>query len=179
MTVYLTLNRPAVASLIEQDPDFAFELKIAVVSEVVRKFIERDARRIIKDADPELFAKALEAFRQDADIFTIITQTLTAQLTTKPADYWSKARLSDETKKLVEEQVALLKERTIREAAGEIAKPYREAIEKAVADKLAPANLDELVEKRVAFITNQHIDKLVNERVNQRLADLKALLGNG
>lgn len=50
----ITLDRVALKELIDNDPGFHLELKPAVISEVARRFFEKDSKRIIAQADPFL-----------------------------------------------------------------------------------------------------------------------------
>lgn len=47
----ITIDRVALKELIGNDPGFHLELKAAVISEVFRRFFEKDSKRIIAQAE--------------------------------------------------------------------------------------------------------------------------------
>ncbi|RWN60185.1 hypothetical protein [Mesorhizobium sp.] len=172
----ITLNRTALKALIDADPEFALQLKNNVIAEVGRRFFEKDAKRVIAAAEPELFAKALNSLQQEKDLTILVQKALDAAVTVKDRDWYARVRLSDEVQKLIVEAVERTKQRAIQDATMQVGNAYSEAIQKAVDAKLATTNVDELIEKRVNRLVEVEINKLAQEKFEQRMDDIRAMM---
>jgi len=174
--VKLTLDRIALKTLIDADPEFAFELKAAVISEVGRRFFEKDANRVIAAAEPELFAKAVQALQNDTDAARRVRDALTASLTEREPGWSGRVKLTAEAQRVIDGHVAARKGSIVAEASSQISAAYGEAIQKAVDDKLATTNIEELIAKRVDRLVEREIDERANEKFRARMAELKGLM---
>lgn len=165
----ITLDRRAMHALIDSDPDFTLSLKGAVLTEIARKFFEKDVRRIIAAAEPEMFAKALAALQKDADVAELVRRALTQAVIERPSGPWSNNTLTAEMRDAVAREVARVQDAAAAKAVADVGRQ----IEARVLARLAELNTDERIEKRVERLTEDHINKRVDERFRQRLADLQ------
>ncbi|RWH50271.1 MAG: hypothetical protein EOQ80_04685 [Mesorhizobium sp.] len=172
----ITFNRPALFALIDADPEFALQLKNNVIAEVGRRFFEKDAKRVIAAAEPELFAQALKSIQDDKDMTIMIQRALASAVTVKTSEWYAKREMSPEVKKVIDTAVEDIKRRAIADASMQVGNAYSEAIQKAVDAKLATTNVDELIEKRVNRLLEVEINKLAQEKFEQRMADLRAMM---
>ena len=175
----ITLDRVALKSLIDSDPDFELELKAAVITEVGRRFFEKDSDRIIKNADKELFDKALRSFQGEQDLLHLVQRALTAYLTKRDSSYYSSVTLSDDARKTLDSYVAMGKERALRDASSRVDAEFTASIQKQVEAKLNDKEIEERIEKRVNRLVDAEIDRRVDERFRERLATLGAALVAG
>lgn len=168
----ITLDRVALKELIDTDPNFELELKAAVISEVGRRFFEKDSVRIIKEADKELFDQALRSFQGEQDILLLVQQALTAYLTKRDSSYYSSVSLSTEARQTLDRYVELGIERVLRDASGKVEAAFTASIQKQLDLKLNDKEIEERIEKRVNRLVDAEIDRRVNEKVAERLAQL-------
>lgn len=176
MTTYISLNRAALFALIDADPEFALDLKKSVVAEVGRRFFEKDAKRVIAAAEPELFAQALKAVQDDVDLSIRIQAALRAALTHRDSTWLSRTKISADTQKAIDEAVEETKRQVVMDASMKIGNAYGEAIQKAVDSKLTVSNVDELIERRVNNLVTKEVDRLAEEKFQQRMADIRAMM---
>jgi hypothetical protein len=165
----ISLDRNALASLIESDPAFNLQLKDAVLSEIARRYFEKDSKKVIAAADPELFSKALAALQGDKDMMDLVTASLTTKLVTRDKEYWAKNRLTDEAKKLIDDKARLALDQAIAGASTH----FQAMIQKAVDDRMAEFNVEDRIEKRVSRLTEEYIDRRANELFKARIAKLQ------
>jgi hypothetical protein len=172
----ITLDRIALRTLIEADPKFELQLKNAVIAEVGRRFFQKDAKRVIAAAEPELFAKALSGVQENADMLQLIREALNKSLVTRDTNWSSKVRLTDETRSLIQEHALAVINSEIRKPTDamqvDIGKRVQEALERA----LALLNIDDRIQKRVERLTEDYIAARAKEIFDQRMAGLRAAL---
>lgn len=165
----ITLNRVALKALIDADPEFELSLKNAVLSEVGRRFFEKDAKRVIAAAQPELFKKALDAFQANSDINTMVQIALESYLTVRDNNWYSRPKISDETKKLIAEAVTTAKNNAIAAAI----LPVHDEIKNRVQEKIDATNIDERIEKRVDRLIEEEIERRAEERFKVKMARVR------
>ncbi|ESX17850.1 hypothetical protein X766_15670 [Mesorhizobium sp. LSJC255A00] len=169
----IIINRTALKALIDADPDFELQLKGAVIAEIGRRFFEKDAKRVIAAAEPELFAHALNSLQQDHEILVLIQKALTASIVHRDQGYWNRVKLTPEIQKLINEAVENTKRRAIQDASMQVGNAYSAEIQKAVDARLSKANVEELIAKRVDRLADEYINARANELFNARVAKLK------
>lgn len=176
MTTHISLNRTALFALIDADPEFALDLKKSVVAEVGRRFFEKDAKRVIAAAEPELFAQALKAVQDDVDLSIRIQAALRSALTYRDISWLAKSKLSPDTQKVLDEAVAEEKRKVVVEATLKISTAFSATINAEVEKRLADPNISELIEKRVNRLVTEEVDKRAEEKFQQRMADIRAMM---
>lgn len=172
----ISLDRKALKALIDADPQFELDLKNAVVSEVGRRFFEKDAKRVIAAAEPELFAMALAAIQGNEDLAGITKKALEESITHRDSSWYGRAQVKPETKACIEQFVAERKVAVVAEASNAISIAFSEQVKKSVETYLALTNIDELIEKRAARLVETEINRMVDERFKARMADIKAMM---
>lgn len=172
----ITLDRVALKALIDADPEFELELKRNVIAEVGRSFFEKDAKRVIAAAEPELFAQALKGLQDDEDLSGFVHRALTASLTARSDDYYRRLKIAPDVRKLIDDAVAEAKQRIVYDAASQISKAYGDAIQKAVDEKLSASDMDERIEKQVNRLVDQEIERRAQEKFEARMKDIRGML---
>lgn len=171
----ITLDRVALRALIDADPEFELELKAAVISEVGRRFFEKDAKRVISAAEPELFAQALKALQDDEDQAFLVRRSLADAVVTRGS--WSTPpRVSPEVQAQITNLVEIEKERLTQAAATAISKGYSDVIQKAVDEKLSASDIDALIEKRVNRLADEEIERRAMAHFNKLKARVASAL---
>lgn len=168
----ITLDRLALKQLVDADPEFELDLRNAVISEIGRRFFEKDAKRVISAANPELFAQALKGLQEDEDLSGLVQHALTASLTVRNDDYYRRLKISPDVKKLIDDAVAEAKQRIVSDATIQIIAAYSDAIKRAVEEKLSASDIDDRIEKRV----NRLADEEIERRAKEHFGKLKALI---
>jgi hypothetical protein len=166
----ITLDRLALKALIDEDPGFELDLKAAVLSEVGRRFFEKDAKRVIAEAEPALFKQALAALQEDADLRGKIAHVLSSGLVERTPGYYGSLRLTGDAQKTLDQAVAEIKQRMMADATNSIEAAARELVAQKVKAAMEDSNFDERIERRV----NALVDKEIEERANAKFRLLKA-----
>lgn len=172
MSVKITLDRPALAAYIDNDPDFKLELNAAILSEIVTKFFSKDAARIIRESDRDLFDKAVSAFREDDYVQEQVREALKKAIVNRS---WGSS-----VPALSPEIQSLIKDGQARALAGIEADLGTKALAKA--QEVLPdvmATIEERIQKRVNRRVDEHISAEVDRRVNVRLAEVLNGLKSG
>jgi len=166
----ITLDRRALKALIDADPDFQLQIKNNVIAEVGRRMFEKDAKKIIAQAQPELFAEALIAFQANVDINTMVALALKEHLTVRDSNWYGRVKLSDETKKLIDAAVDKAKHAAITAAVA----PIDAEIQKRIQQRLDAMKIDERIEKRVDRLVEEEIERRAHEKFKERWAAVRA-----
>ncbi|RUU78220.1 hypothetical protein [Mesorhizobium sp. M7A.F.Ca.MR.362.00.0.0] len=172
----ITLNRTALKALIDADPEFELQLKNNVISEVGRRFFEKDARRVIAAAEPELFAQALKGVQHDHEIVEKIKVALSAAIVQRDQNYWTKVKLTPAIQKLIDEAVIEVKNRAIRSALDTVTTEIGTRIQETLAHNLELLSVDERIQKRVDRLVDAEIDRRAEEKFKARMAGLRAAM---
>lgn len=175
MTI-ISLDRNALKSLIDSDPVFALDLKNAVISEVGRRFFEKDYKRVVAAADPELFAKALAVFKEDKAIGELVQEALKNALTHVSDNYYRTLKLRPEVQKLIDDTVIARKEFLINDASAKISAAFDERVKERVEAILTTTDIDAKIEKRAEMFVNSEINRRAEEMFKKRMADLKEMM---
>ncbi|MER8983932.1 hypothetical protein [Mesorhizobium sp. M0843] len=168
----IIINRQAMKALIDADPDFELQLKNHVIAEVGRRFFEKDARRVIAAADPELFAHALAALQNDTDLTLLVQQALKQALTFRDGNWLSRTKLHPDVQKLLDEAVAEAKRKSVYDASVLVGQAIKAEVDK----RLSDPSITELIEKRVNRLVTEDIEKRAEEMFQQRMASLRAAM---
>ena len=162
MSVIMRLDRPAVAALIENDPEFKYELQRNVVAEVLKRFIDKDVIKIIVAAHPELMKEALDASAEAAEFDSRVTKALNSRIAVKPPGYAYTFKLTPEFQKLIDDEV----DRQLTLGLN--------ALVKARVDEVMAGVTDERIQKLVDYRINVDFDKKVTAKVAERMAAVAA-----
>jgi hypothetical protein len=177
MTTYISLDRNALKSLIADDEQFALDLKAAVISEIARRFFDKDAKKIIAAAEPELFHKALDAYQDNVDIQAKVEQVLNTAVVRRETAYYNRIKLTPEMERALEQQAQEIRLTIAAKAANDFEAAYSQAIKTAVDKKLEAEQLEQRIENRIRMLVTQEIARLAEAKFQARLADLKAMIG--
>jgi len=161
MSITIRLDRPAVAALIESDPDFKYELQRNVISEVLRKFIDKDVAKIITAANPELMKAALDAMAEATEFENRVTKLLNSRIAMKPPGYAYTFKLTPEFQDMVDKEVE-------RQLSAAMATTVNTRVEEKLAD------MAERIERQVDYAVNVQTAKIINEKVAARMAAITA-----
>lgn len=175
----ISLDRNALASLIQSDKGFELSLKSAVLSEVARRFFEKDAARVIRNADAELFDKALSAYQRDKDMAAQVSLALEQRSITRERS-WTPPVISMEVRQLinaaVEKAMAHAVDDAVSAVEGRLREAYRERVGEIVAGMLDPVAIETRINNRVETILEAEIDRRVDGKVREKVAALNAVL---
>jgi len=174
VTVSISLNRQALHDLIDKDPEFSLELKQAVLAEVARRIFEKDFKKVIAECGPELFREAVAATQANANFSNLIQKALNSSIV-DPGPYYNPT-LKTEVREKLNQAVATEKNKLMANAAAELSIAFATTIQNAVDKIVADYSVEDRIEKRITRLTNEAIDKMVDDKVNARLADIKAAL---
>lgn len=169
----ITLDRVALRALVEADPEFELELKAAVLSEIAKRFYEKDAAKMIEAAEPALFKAALKALQESKDVATQVAEALTARLV-EPNRYSYHPKLSPALKKQIDEMTEIEIAKVTAQAQVRIQAAYSTAIEAAVEAKLSDPLVDDRISKRVERLADEEINRRVAVAVEAKLAAIRA-----
>lgn len=175
MTI-ISLDRNALKSLIDSDPVFALDLKNAVISEVGRRFFEKDYKRVVAAADPELFAQALKVFKEDKAIADLVQEALKGAMTHIPDGYYRTLKVRPEVQKLIDDTVASRKEYLVNDASAQISKAFDDKVKERVEALLTATDIDAKIERRAEMFVNGEINRRAEEMFKKRMADLKEMM---
>lgn len=170
MSIAIKLDRVALRALIEGDPDFKLELQRSVLAEVVENLFQKDIRKILEIGDKAFLRSIAEAASENETIMASIYEQLDKMLVERSSDgYWKKrVVLSKELQGIVDEAVAEARQRVSLTVSGQLAEQAKSSIEKF----LESDGLEERVNKRVARLTEEHINAEVDRQVKDRLAKI-------
>lgn len=163
----ITLDRRALRQLIESDPEFKLSLKGAVLSEIGARYFEKDLRRLVAAAEPEMFAKALAALQQDEDVSAAVGRALSEAVVKRDSWHWS-GTLTDSMRKLIADEVKRVVDRTVSDAVT----TYGAEIADRVHRHLQGLSVDDRVERRVARLTDEYVNARVKAEFDRRVAEL-------
>lgn len=162
----ITLDRLALLELVKSDPQFELELKANVISELGRRFFEKDAAKIIAASSPELFKKALESLQSAADVTNAVTKALEAHLVTRGSNWNYTSSASPVTRALIDSEIT--KAKSAVELA--ISQGFNSLVAAAVQKATEDGRLEGLIDARV--------NRLVDEEVNRRVVEkFKTIVG--
>lgn len=167
------LNAKAISTLIEeQGEDVRVELTRAVVAEVARKTLAKDAGLILSLIAPEIRSSILKSHEETNWVRAELQKALDSLLVpagTTPFSYKpsaaTKMKLDDAVRPVIEDYL-----REVRMAASARAEEVFEASKK---------ELDERVQKRVDRLTDEYIEAEVRRRVKARMDAAVAGLQQG
>ena len=163
MSVQISIDRPALAKLIADDPQSELNLKTAVLSEVARRFFDRDKDRIISSLHPALFAGALAALREEGAIIKAVKDALEKAMVARDP-YRTLSSLSPQAKRVVDAEVARLQAKLL----DDVEKAFAGVVSRKV-EEVAQTIETRLSDKIIA----QEIDKAVRRRVSEQLAKIR------
>jgi len=172
----ISLDRNALKELIDKDPDFELSLKSAVISEVGRRFFEKDSAKVIRAASPELFDQVVAAMRQHEDLHDLVKDALNKSLVERRIPYSATVSLTTEAAAHLKERVEALKSEALRNAANDVGRLYDELVRAAVDARASDARIEESVEKRVNRLTEEEINRRVDARVKAHFAEMQDAL---
>lgn len=172
MSTSIKLDRIALRSLIDSDPDFKLELQRAVLSEVVTNLFEKDIRKILEVGDKAFLKQVCEAAADEGRIIDTIKKRFDEFLADRSGStYWDKrVKLSAEGQKIVDQALEDAMTRVTAKISGTISAGATEALDKFTASR----SLEERIEKRVNRLTEDHINAEVDRQVKARLAAIAA-----
>jgi uncharacterized membrane-anchored protein YjiN (DUF445 family) len=170
----ITLDRVALKALIDADPDFELELKASVLSEVGRRFFEKDAKRVIAEAEPTLFRMAVSALQSDEDARELVNRALKDALTVR--SQWSTVTVKPEVQKEITALVAQLQDKAVRDAAASVERVFSKAIEDRLKEVMANPEIDARIEKRVNRLADEEIERRAREHFNRLKAKIESAL---
>jgi hypothetical protein len=159
MSVKLSLDAPALRELL-LDADFELELRTAVVAEVVRNTVFKDTQKIAEVVAPD----AYQAMLEDAKFQAYVRETLNKAANSMRSTRWGRNDLTPETRQRVDDAVKTFMDSQIERIAAEAQNLTKSAADKALVD------IEKRIDKRVARITEDHINREVNTRVAARLS---------
>lgn len=168
MTTVITLDRNALKMLIDSDPEFSVSLKGAVLGQIGLRYFEKDVRRIIAAAEPEMFAKALSALQQDEDARAILKKTLTEAVVQRTDSWTGTVSLTEKVKQMIADEVSRIRDKAVHDAIATVNADIADRVHKHLAD----LNSDDRIERRVSRLTDDYINGEVKRRFDQRLAEL-------
>jgi len=174
VTTAISLNRQALHDLIDKDPEFSLELKQAVLAEVARRIFEKDFKKVIEQCGPEIFREAVAAVQANANFSRLVQNALNASIV-DPGAYYNPT-LKPEVRERLNQAVAAEKNKVVSNATAELTASFAASIQAAVDKITADYSVEDRIEKRVARLTDEAINKMVDDKVNARLAEIKAAL---
>ncbi len=168
----ISLDRIALRALVDSDPKFELDLKNAVLSEIGRRFFEKESSRVIREAGHVLFEKALSAYQSDEDFQALVNKALEQSLIKREGGWFRKVSLTAEMQAEIDEAVAIAKHNAVTIAE----KSFNDAVLKVVAERLESSDLEERIEKRFNRLTNEEINRRVSAAFEERLSEIRSAL---
>lgn len=168
MTTTIMLNAAALQRLIDLDPEFAIQLKKIVLGEIVRGFFRKDMTKIIAELEPEMFKQAVATLQGDEDGAALVRKALNESVVKRDALWSSRVTPSEQMRELVAEEATKARNRAVADATTE----FNNQIAAKVAAYLAEMEVEGRVEKRVERLTSEYIERMVDKRFKDRLAEL-------
>lgn len=170
----ISLDRTALRMLIESDPNFELQLKTAVISEVTRRFFEKDSDRVIRAADPALFDQALKALQRDEDMVGQINHALRNRLLERSTSFFAIQKLSPDLAKVLNDATAAIRQKAVDDATVGISDAINAAVTNKVAEIMGSDEVNDRIEKRTNRLVNEYVEKKVGELFQARMADVRA-----
>lgn len=169
----ISLDRNALRDLIDKDEEFELSLKSAVLSEIGRRFFAKDAARIIREADSEIFDKLMAAMKRDEDITELVRAALSKAFTQYSGGWNRKVDLTPDLQHLIQTEVD--KAKTSVEAR--VSREFSEVIEKKLIERLDAFELDKRLDRRISRLTEEEIDRRAQAKFEERWAQVKEAMG--
>lgn len=170
MSIALRLDVPAVRNLIENDAEFSLELQRSVVAEVVRNVLLKDARQVLPLLQPAIYEELARTSNEDNWLRAALSKEL-EKLVTRVNAYWQPKAVAKVTPEF---------QAKIDGAVQPLIAGYIKQISDASAAQLAAAaakaadGMEALIDKRVARLTTELIEREVDIKFRARLAALAA-----
>jgi len=175
MSITIKLDRPALAGMIESDPEFKFELSNAVVSEVIRKVFEKDMARLMKEAEPELFKRAVGALQESKGMEERLRRALDQQLVGR-SSWQGMPAMTPAMKEVFDKGVLSAMDR-LKAGVDKILNDYVTAQAQELVDaKLAELDIDTRIAKRFDRMLNEEVEKKVLAHHEALLRKMKEAL---
>lgn len=170
MSVRIQLDAPAVRAIIASDATFDLELKRAIVAEVVRGLVLRDADHMIAQLEPVAVAKLKDAIEADHWIRVRLDEAAKKLIEYKPHSY-STLQPSNETKQRLESAIKPFLDEQLRRISSGMQSEFTAATDKLMADMdgRVERRLDRLVEERMAA----EVDRRVKAKMDAILSSVK------
>jgi hypothetical protein len=172
----LTLDRQALANLIDNDPKFEGEIKATVLSEVVRRLTVKDTAAIAKALEPEMFERAVEAARENAQFGELVNKAVHEQITSSSPHSYSYSptpRVQEMVNKATESAVKQIQRDIFRRIDTMVA----ELVQAAVEAKFEEMGVSKMVEDSVNRQVDHTFETLVNQGVECRLTQALTSVG--
>ena len=174
----ITLDRVALRELIESDPSFELQLKSTVLSEVARRFFEKDASRDIREAAPELFKQTLTAVQENEDLVGLVNKALRDHLIARPHNFWNSVKVAPDIQKKIDEAVSDIQVRVVHGAVMTVQNAISDAIAKQVAEVMNSDAINERIAKRVDRLTNEEIDNRAKRLFAEKMESVQRTIND-
>src|SRR5688572_6251017 len=168
MTTTIQLNAAALTRLIDSDPEFGIQLKKIVLAEIVRGFFRKDMTKIIAELEPDMFKLAVTTLQQDEDVAALVRKVLNESTVKRDASWAARVTPTEQMRELIAEEATKARNRAVAAATTE----FNDQIAAKVAAYLVEMEVEGRVEKRVERLTNEYIERMVDKRFKDRLAEL-------
>jgi hypothetical protein len=162
MSVRIQLDAPAVRAIIASDATFDVELKRAIVAEVVRGLVLRDAQHMIELLEPVAVAKLQDAINSDHWIRIKLDEAATKLIERDPKTY-SGMQPSAATKQRLESVLKPFLDEQVRRISSGMQSEFAAAADKLMAD------MDGRVERRLERIVEERMAAEVDRRVKAKM----------
>lgn len=168
MTTIIQLNAAALTRLIDSDPEFGIQLKKVVLGEIVRGFFRKDMTKIIAELEPQMFQMAIVTLQGDEDGAALVRKALNESVVKRDASWAGRVTPTKQMRELIADEATKARNRAVAAATTE----FNDQIAAKVAEYLAEMEVEGRVEKRVERLTNEYIERMVDKRFKERLAEL-------
>lgn len=172
----ITLDRQALAKLINDDPKFEGEIKATVLSEVVRRLTIKDTAAIAKTLEPEMFERAVEAARENAQFGELVNKAVHEQVTSSGLHSYRYSP-SSQVQQMVNEATESAVKKIQRDIFLRIDTMVAELGQAAIEAKFEEMGVSKMVEDSVNRQVDHTFDALVNQGVEHRLQQALTSVG--
>lgn len=169
--INIKLDTHAVRALIGDDEGVKLELQRAVIAEIARKVVFKDAGDLLQLIQPVMMKELLAAIQQDAAMSKLFEDKVSASLVKWESAGWNqKATLKADQKVLVERAVSEAIETHRAKATASAVERYEELVEAHA--KAFEARIDAKLERAIDMRVQERIDRGVAERIAALKANL-------
>lgn len=174
----LKLDRQALHALIDNDPELKLHLQAALVSEVSRRYFEKDAARIIRAADSTLYEKMLTEWATSEAICQKIVKTIEQHFKMQHKDRLATVQLPSSVTDALKVKVHQLQSDAMDEIERVTTDRMQRKIKEALADRWSTEKIEEQINKRIDVLVTKEIQARVDAAVQVKIAALNAVLSS-
>lgn len=167
----IKLDRRALATLINSDPEFKLDLQRSVMSEAIRNLFLNDVKPLVETLKPTLLGELVDAIRDDEVIKARLDEKLKGLVQSVRATSYSHAiqrQLTPETQEMINNRVQILLMEQMEKLDATVPTITERALERLT--RYVDERLPNEVESRIDRAVARKIDEAVTARLEAIVA---------